>query len=313
MQLLANQMAVILDNRLLIEEAVDARAQEAANRLRDELLAVISHDLRNPLAAIRGIGQLLERRLARAGEIDRAQLASALGIIDGSSNQMSDLIDQLLDYARLQLAQPLDLDRQTLDLVALARRVVQPFTAASEIHKVRLETAAELLTGQWDTSRLERALQNLLTNALKYSPHGGEIVVRTDRQDLDGCQWAVLEVEDHGLGIPAGEVAGIFERFRRARKVTGRIPGTGIGLATARQIVEQRGGTIEVQSAEGQGTTFIIRLPVSGEHSPSADGWSPPVRHLTDEQELANAKLPATVVDGRVDRDGRVGESVDDA
>ena len=99
LQLLANQMAVILDNRLLIEEAVDARAQEAANRLRDELLAVISHDLRNPLAAIRGIGQVLERRLARAGEIDRAQLASALGIIDGSSNQMSDLIDQLLDYA----------------------------------------------------------------------------------------------------------------------------------------------------------------------------------------------------------------------
>ena len=264
LQLLANQMAVILDNRLLIEEAVDARAQDEANRLRER--AARGHFARfaessggysrhrpgTGATSGAGRGRLIVNDscpllgLSTCQRIRCPSSSTSCWTTPGSRrpNRSTWIGKRPIWW------------RSLAELSSRSRRRAKPT-------RVHVETATESLTGEWDTSRLERALQNLLTNALKYSPHGGEIVVRVDQQDVDGCQWAVLEVEDHGLGIPADEVAGIFERFRRARNVTGRIPGTGIGLATARQIVEQHGGTIEVQSAEGKGTTFTLRLPGS--------------------------------------------------
>jgi signal transduction histidine kinase len=111
--------------------------------------------------------------------------------------------------------------------------------------------------GDWDGPRLRRVLDNLLSNAIKYSPAGGEVVV-TLAADGDS---AVLRVRDQGLGIPAEDLPHIFERFRRARNAA-EIVGTGLGLSGARQLVEQHGGTIQVESQEGAGSTFTVRLPL---------------------------------------------------
>jgi signal transduction histidine kinase len=111
--------------------------------------------------------------------------------------------------------------------------------------------------------RLDRVLDNLLSNAIKFSPNGGGITVAVAHEDVVGGPWAVVAVRDQGLGIPAADLPRVFERFRRARNVEGRIGGTGIGLASVRQIVEQHGGAITVESVEGAGSTFTVRLPLA--------------------------------------------------
>jgi signal transduction histidine kinase len=120
-----------------------------------------------------------------------------------------------------------------------------------------VEATVPALVGRWDGARLERVLLNLLANAVKYSPGGGEISLTVSQED----HWATVVVRDQGLGIPTADLPHIFERFHRAGNV-GRITGTGIGLAEARQIVEQHGGTITVASQEGSGTTFALQLPL---------------------------------------------------
>jgi signal transduction histidine kinase len=115
----------------------------------------------------------------------------------------------------------------------------------------------------WDPTRLERVIANLLNNAVKYSPEGGDIELSLSRQEGDGEMCAVLRVRDHGIGVPAADLPHIFERFRRAGNVEGRISGTGLGLASARHIVEQHGGVISVESREGEGALFTVRLPVA--------------------------------------------------
>ena len=168
-------------------------------------------------------------------------------------------IDDLLDATRLRAGQPLALRRRPTDLVALARQAVALQQQASDRHRLTLAAAVPSLVGAWDPGRLERVLGNLLGNALKYSPRGGEITVEVAA--TDGA--AVLVVRDPGVGIPAAELPHVFERFRRAGNVADRIAGTGLGLAGARDIVEQHGGSIAVESVEGHGTTFTVRLPLA--------------------------------------------------
>ncbi len=122
--------------------------------------------------------------------------------------------------------------------------------------------------GLWDAARLERVLANLLANAIKYSPTGGPVEVRLRREDTPAGAWAVLEVHDEGLGIPPEDLPHIFERFYRGRNVAATIPGTGLGLFVARQIVAQHGGTITAASTPGQGTTFTVRLPLGVANAP---------------------------------------------
>jgi signal transduction histidine kinase len=124
---------------------------------------------------------------------------------------------------------------------------------------VRVETDLADLVGRWDRGRLGRVLDNLLSNAIKYSPGGGEVVVALSSQD----GWAVVAVRDQGVGIPVAELSRVFDRWFRGRNVSGRMRGSGIGLAGTRQIVEQHGGSIEVTSEEDVGSTFTIRLPLT--------------------------------------------------
>ena len=123
---------------------------------------------------------------------------------------------------------------------------------------MQVESSLPELIGEWDPTRLERVLSNLINNAIKYSPHGGAIRVQVDA--VEGA--AMMRVQDQGEGIPEGDLPHIFERFRRGGNVEHRIPGTGIGLAGARQIVELHGGTILAESRIGEGSIFTVRLPL---------------------------------------------------
>jgi signal transduction histidine kinase len=162
--------------------------------------------------------------------------------------------------------------------VALAHQVVGEFQPAATRHQLRVEASAPLLVGLWDAARLDRVLANLLSNAIKYSPAGGTIGVRLSRQDDAKGSWALLVVEDHGLGIPAADLPHVFERFHRGANVSGKIRGAGIGLAGVCQIVEQHGGTIVVESQEGHGATFTVRLPLPAHGRGNGAPNEPPAR-----------------------------------
>jgi PAS domain S-box-containing protein len=283
---LATRSALALDNARLFQEAqeqaehqsllntamretIDERDRAMADlqqalRTRDEFLASASHDLKNPLASIKATAQLMQRRIDRTGaqEIDRVR--QGLQRLDAIATRAAELVEELLDLARMQMGRPLDLDRGPTDLVALARDAVTEQQQTTERHQLSVDTDLPALTGLVDANRVRRVLGNLIDNAIKYSPQGGAITIRVAHGAEDSAE---LEVEDHGLGIPARDIARIFERFQRASNVEGRIAGTGIGLASARHIVGSHGGTIDVTSREGSGTTIRVHLPLQTRHA----------------------------------------------
>jgi PAS domain S-box-containing protein len=296
----ARMASVAIENARLFHEAQDAV------RAREVLLSIVSHDLRNLLAAIKGSTNLLRHYVVAApgvggvatpGVGDRgsgvgvsdeaakvnpkpltsdkgsptpdprspaannARLTAGLDRINAAATKMNGLIGELLDFARLQAGQPLDLMRRRTDLVALARQVIEEHQHYSDRHQITLKCEVPELVGLWDPTRLERVFDNLISNAIKYSPQGGEITVSICRLESDPPQ-AVISVRDQGIGIPSADLPDIFGWFRRAGNVSGQISGTGIGLASSLQVVQHHGGTIEVDSQEGAGSTFTVRLPL---------------------------------------------------
>ena len=241
--------------------ARDVTAQRDFERQREEFLATAAHDLKNPLAAIKGHAQLLHRRATRDPE--RARDATGLATIEAQVEAMRRLIDQLLDTARRQMGKEVPLRREEVDLVELTERLVEQYAVTTNQHAFRVQGAGQgALVGCWDADRLEQVLGNLLTNAIKYSPAGGTITVSLTREEDSAGDWAILEVRDQGVGIPAADLPRVFTRFHRARNVAGRIPGLGIGLAGAQSTVGQHGGRISVESREGIGSAFTVRLPL---------------------------------------------------
>jgi signal transduction histidine kinase len=244
--------------RLLASEQAARSAAESALLVRDRVIAAVSHDLKSPLTVVLGIAQLLRRELSRAGGPDLSRVGDALTRIESSARSMTAMMDELIDAARLEIGQSLTLNREPVDLVALARRVLDRHQGASDRHHLSLESEKASIVGAWDAARLERVLDNLVTNAIKYSPDGGPVSVAQRADDGE----AVLSVRDQGIGILADDLAQIFEPFRRGANVPERISGTGIGLAGVRQIVAQHGGWIAVESSEGAGSTFTVHLPL---------------------------------------------------
>lgn len=235
-------------------------AEEAAARLeqqKEEFLSSVAHDIRTPLTGIRGRVQLLAKRLQRDGTVPPERLRDDLARIDASTGRISSLIAEMLEVANMQIGRRTVLDPRPTDLVSLARQVVEEHRQVAT-HQVLFESNLTELVGIWDAHRVERVLANLLSNATKYSPDGDPVTVRIAR---DG-DWAVLVIEDHGIGIAPADLERIFGRFQRGQNAVGRIPGTGIGLATVKTIVEEHGGTVCVTSNEGEGTAFTVRLPL---------------------------------------------------
>jgi K+-sensing histidine kinase KdpD len=267
---LARRAALAVDHARLYREAHEAV------RVRDEFLAGVSHDLRNPLTAIKGQVQLMLRDVGNGDGRGSESLRKGLARVDASATKMSKLIDQLLDHARFQTGELLDLDREATDLVALAQQAAIDHQHATGRHRIRVESPETPIVGIWDAARLERVLDNLLANAIKYSPRGGEILLTVARDEDPSDGSAVLSISDQGVGIPATELDRVFERFYRASNVPRQIRGNGIGLAGTRQLVEQHGGSITVESHEGVGTTFTVRLPLSADSAGRA--WQPAER-----------------------------------
>ncbi|MDP9350089.1 MAG: HAMP domain-containing histidine kinase [Chloroflexota bacterium] len=239
--------------RLIAEDAV---------RIRDEFLSSVAHDLRNPLTAIKAYAQIL-RHQARTGSLQADVLVQGLLKIEGVVAKATTQIDELLDLARLQGGQPLELNKGATDLVGLSRQVAAQYQLAGGEHNIRVDTKVAQLVGMWDAIRLERVIGNLLSNAIKYSPEGGEISLEVGWEERAGTICGILVVRDQGIGIPESELPHISERFYRASNTRGRMVGTGLGLAGVRQIIEQHGGSMSVASQEGHGSVFTVRLPMA--------------------------------------------------
>ena len=248
---------------LAIESARLYRAAQRALHDREELLAAVAHDLKSPLTSIKGNAQLLRQRVL-SGRGEPQRLVDRADAISASVDAMAAQIGELLDAARLRAGRPLDLVRRPTDLVALVRRVAARVETIDADHALVVEASTPELVGDWDGFRLERVVGNLLSNAFKYSPEGTPVTLGVGPEEQNGTVWARLAVRDRGIGIPAADLPKVFERYHRGSNV-GRTEGDGLGLAGARQVVEQHGGTIEVASTEGAGSTFTVRLPVAPE------------------------------------------------
>lgn len=253
---LANETIRTLN--LELEQRIEQATAELRDQIaaRDEFMATVSHDLKSPLTFIKGMANLRRRRALITPET--APFLDALDQIEASAGRMALQLDELVDASRLQAGRAIELRRTRFDLIGLARKVVAEHQHASERHLLAVTSELPELSGNWDEIRLRRVLDNLLDNALKYSPRGGAIELTIGVED----GIAVLAVRDVGEGIPAADLPFVFERFRRGRNVDGRIPGSGIGLAGVKRILELHHGSISVESQVGQGSTFTVRLPL---------------------------------------------------
>lgn len=258
----------------------DARVvAERAVRAQEELLSVVSHDLSNPIMVMKGVTQLLERRIAKGHLPDHEQLSRLATQFSTAIERMEGFIRDLSSSQQIEPGRALSMNPERLDLVALARQVANSHQEQTQRHQIQVVADREELFGLWDSGRLEQVLDNLVSNAIKYSPHGGAVNIavayeqrgKSDpahgvkdepQADKSHSRHAVIKVSDEGMGIPADELPFVFEWYRRATNVKGLIDGTGVGLAGALQIVEQHGGSIAVESTEGVGSTFTVLLPL---------------------------------------------------
>lgn len=230
-------------------------------RQKDEFLTTISHDLKNPLTTIKSLSQLGRRFALKVEGAPGQRLVEKLELIDQTASRATGMLNEFVDVTRLQMGRPLSLNEVPTDLVRLVNRLVPEHQSATDQHRIAVSTTQAAIVGFWDEVRLGRVIDNLISNAIKYSPNGGEVAIALSTESDVAGVWAVLRVRDHGVGIAADECPFIFERFFRGSNV-GRISGSGIGLSGTRQIVEQHGGTIGVASEPGSGSTFTVRLPL---------------------------------------------------
>lgn len=238
----------------------DVTALKEAEQLKDDFIGIAAHELRTPLAALKGFAQtlLVQSARGRGAKLSDWQLES-IQDINQATLRLVELTEDLLDVTRLQAGR-LTLHREPTDLVALARRVLTRLQATTEQHTLSLHSALEHFVVSIDARRIEQVLTNLIGNAMKYSPQGGpiEIAIRAEVEQHN----AILSVSDCGIGIPLHQQARIFGRFERAENARAYgISGTGLGLYLCRELVERHGGRIWFASAEGQGSTFSIALP----------------------------------------------------
>jgi signal transduction histidine kinase len=250
---LARRVAVGIENARLYYEV------RQSVRTRDDFLSAVAHELKTPLTVISGTAQLLRRRMQ---DDELTTNAPSIERIMHAVGRMTAFIEELLELVRRQADPTLELHRAPTDLAELVRRITSELTELSRGQVVEIETDGEPVVGDWDAVRLERAIANILGNAFKYNSASGRVIVRIGVEESPQGRVAFCAVTDEGIGIPEADVARIFDRFARGSNVAGRITGSGVGLTIVRQIVEQHGGTIDVTSAVGQGSTFTMRLPL---------------------------------------------------
>ncbi len=274
-----------------VTDAVTARhAAAQAEQARRDFLSSLSHDIKSPLAVIKGHAQVLRRHVTRSGSAPSSErLVAGLTQIEASALQLSGLVDELVEVSGLAGGAP-PLNVSPTDLVALARDAVDRHQRLADEHELVLEAPVQAAPGYWDVARLQRVLDNLISNAIKYSPGGGTVTIGVAPSGRppegsgsigDGPGTAepgpaeesgmaepatlpgvLLTVRDRGIGIGPTDLPHVFERFRRGRNVGDSVGGSGVGLSSVQQIVQQHGGTVAVASREGEGTSVIVWLPI---------------------------------------------------
>ncbi|WP_199312560.1 GAF domain-containing protein [Microcoleus sp. FACHB-672] len=263
LDLLARQAADLLEQRqteaerqqVLEREQAAREEAERANRIKDEFLAVLSHELRSPLNPILGWTQLLQ-----TGKLDEARKAEALKTIERNAKLQTQLIEDLLDISRIMQGK-LSLTATPVSLTFVISAAIETVRLAAEAKHIRLQLDLDYTVApiSGDAARLQQVLWNLLSNAVKFTPAGGQVTVELRQLN----QLAQIRVIDTGKGINPQFLPYMFEYFRQEDgSTTRRFGGLGLGLAIARQIVEMHGGTVRAESqGEGQGATFIVQLP----------------------------------------------------
>ncbi|HZU83272.1 MAG TPA: ATP-binding protein, partial [Polyangiaceae bacterium] len=254
---LGRRCAIAIDNARLY------RAAQSAIEQRDDFLSVASHELRTPLTSMLLRLELLERT-AGATNAQYESFRVGLSAVARQAKRLSDLVDGLLDVSRMRMGR-LKLERQRFDLAALVRDVASRLEAdAARAGCSLLVAAAAPVLGSWDPLRIEQIVTNLLSNAVKYAGSAPiEVAVESD------ARMARLVVRDRGVGIAPEDQRRIFERFERGASPRGARGGLGLGLYITRQIVEAHGGSIRVASRPGEGTTFVVELPLSPPAQPA--------------------------------------------
>jgi signal transduction histidine kinase len=279
-------------NRELERRVEERTAQlQAALQVRDDFLSVAAHELKTPLTGLRATAQILARKVRKGDLQAPAWLSDGLRIIDQQSDRLARLIGQLLDVSRLD-QEKLALERTATDLGELAEKLVAAFRGRTRKHSIVL-TADPGLVAAVDPLGIEQVMSNLLDNAIKYSPEGGQINVEVRRaagdmgasgEDDTARAYMRLVVRDRGIGIPLEKREAIFERFYQAHAEDHR-SGLGLGLYISRQIVEQHEGTMSVEFPPDGGTRFVVTLPLTSEAAealaPRAESGSRPASRPT--------------------------------
>lgn len=252
---LAQMGSIAIENTIYLQE-------REANRIKDEFLATLSHELRTPLNAILGWTQLLKM------EKLQGEVAHGLDVIDRNARAQTKLIEDLLDVSRITSGKlRLNLKRSTFGPIVQA--AVDAARPAADARQIQLDVHVDddEIPILLDPDRIQQVVWNLLTNAVKFTPHNGRVSVHLQRSGPPGAERVMLRVTDTGLGIESKFLPFVFDRFRQADSTSTRSHGgLGIGLTIVRHIVEQHGGTVAADSAgAGRGATFTVDLPAAGQ------------------------------------------------
>ncbi|HEU5133289.1 MAG TPA: ATP-binding protein, partial [Pyrinomonadaceae bacterium] len=293
-------------SRLLSSEKVARNEAERANRLKDEFLATISHELRNPLNAILGWAHMM-----RLGKLNEANTERAVETIYRNAKSQSQLVSDLLDVSRI-ISGKLRLDVRTVDLLSIVNAAIDSIRPAADAKGIRMQMLLDPAAGpiSGDADRLQQIVWNLLTNAVKFTPRAGRIQIKVQRID----SHVEIVVSDSGVGISKEFLPYVFDRFRQADASTTRIHGgLGLGLSIVRQLVDLHGGNVSVESeGEGKGATFTIMLPFVGVISEEKEVESV---HPTQSDEIISFEglpslegLKVLVVDDEIDTGELIGE-----
>jgi two-component system phosphate regulon sensor histidine kinase PhoR len=245
----------------------DVSREREIERMKADFVSSISHELRTPLTSIKAY----TATVLRDPDMDDKTRNDFLAIVDEESNRLAKLIEDLLEISRIESG-TIELTQERVDIVPIIDHVSVALKALADKKEIQLETdinGEELPHIQGDASKIESVITNLVNNAIKFTPEQGKVKISAEHQGEE----LVIRVSDSGIGIPKTDLLKIFDRFYRVYRPGTEIQGTGLGLAIVKQIITMHNGRVEVDSEEGEGTTFTIFLPLNAQailHGPVA-------------------------------------------
>lgn len=246
--LVRDASGMITGNITVIE---DVTREREVDRMKTDFLSAAAHELRTPLTSIRGFSEILLTR-----KMNEEKQRNFLETINAQATNLANIVNELLDLARIESGRGLELRRSATDVASIARELIGDFAARGDIHRYALEVKEQILA-HCDRDKIRQVLQNLLSNAVKYSPKGGPVGVRLEQDE----KFVTCSISDEGIGMSPEQLSHIFEKFYRADASNTAAEGTGLGMAIVKAIVEQHGGAIRIESELGRGTRAVFTLP----------------------------------------------------